>query len=161
LATAFLGSVLWAGQAPVPVAPAKGDPKTDALKLDGLKVVPKVEEPKADPKTDAKTDPKAAAKKEKLITFTMGDKPWSQVMDWYASESGLAFNSDVKPPDATFNFKPPKDPKTNQPRQYTLTDMTDVINETLLAKGFILVRGETTFRLWPSDTKIDPALVRR
>ena len=63
--------------------------------------------------------------------------------------------------DATFNFKPPKDPKTGQPKQYTLAELTDAINETLLSKGYILVRGETTFRLWPSDTKIDPALVRR
>ena len=39
--------------------------------------------------------------------------------------------------------------------------MTDVINESLLSKDYILVRGETTFRLWPADTKIDPALVRR
>ena len=68
----------------------------------------------------------------------------------------------VKPaPTATFNFIPPKDPKTKQPKQYTLTDITDVINETLLAKGFILVRRQTTFRLWPADKAIDPSLVRR
>ena len=143
LAAACLSGALYAQEPAVPPVPAKGD----ALK---------VELPKADPKT-AETPPA----KQKLITFTMGDKPWRDVMDWYASESGLAFNSDVKPPDATFNFKPPKDLKTGQPQQYTLAEMTDVINETLLAKGFILVRGETTFRLWPSDTKIDPALVRR
>ena len=91
----------------------------------------------------------------------MSDKPWQDVMAWYANETGLAFNSVDKPPTGTFAFTPPKDPKTGQPKQYTLSEITDIINESLLAKNFVLIRGETTFRLWPASEKIDPALVRR
>src|SRR5262249_42277358 len=47
------------------------------------------------------------------------------------------------------------------PRQYTIAELTDFLNETLLSKGFVLIRGESTFRLWPASEKIDPALVRR
>src|SRR5262245_5134088 len=154
LATAAVGGAVWAGDLPVAQLP-KDAPKIEIPKLPD---VPKVDAPKGD---STKTDPKPAAPKEKLITFTMSNKPWADVMDLYANETGLAFNSVEKPPDGTFNFTPPKDPKTGQPMQYTLSRVTDIINESLLAKNFVLVRGETTFRLWPADQPIDQSLVRR
>src|SRR5918994_6021298 len=92
----------------------------------------------------------APAPKQKLLTFSMSVKPWNDVMTWYANETGLAFNSVDRPPDGTFNFTPPKDPKTGQPKLYTLSEVTDIINESLLAKNMVLVRQETTFRLWPA-----------
>src|SRR3954470_9583534 len=151
LATAVVGGAVWASDPP----PAGKDAPKDA---------PKPPEPKAEPAK--KDEPKAPdktppAKKERLITFTMSDKPWAQVIKWYSDESGLVFNSDTKPPDGTFAFTAPKDPRTGEPKKFTLAELTNFLNETLLAKGFVLIRGESTFRLWPASDKIDPALVRR
>src|SRR5437870_820533 len=106
LATGLIGSAVWAADpvVQVPAAPTKDAPKLpDVPKLDAPL---KVESPKA--------DPKAEPKKDKLITFTMSDKPWKDVIEWYANETGLAFNSVVKPPDGSIQFTPPKDPKTGQ-----------------------------------------------
>ena len=91
----------------------------------------------------------------------MSDKPWKDVIDWYKDESGLAFSGIEKAPTGTYNFTPPKNPKTGLPKKYTLSEVTDLINEALLTKGFILVRGTQTFQLWPADKPIDPILVRR
>ncbi len=156
LATAVVGGAAWA-EDPAPLefpAVAKQGPKSEIPKVPALpKVeVPKVETPKA---------PTATAPKEKLVTFSMSDKPWKDVVDWYRDESGLAFNGAEKPPTGTYNFTPPKDPKTGLPRKYTLTEVTDLINEALLTKGFILVRGTQTFMLWPADKPIDPIHIRR
>jgi type II secretory pathway component GspD/PulD (secretin) len=145
LATAVAGGAVWAAEPPA------GAPPTS-------------KEAAKEPPKPADAKPKEAVKdapKSKLLTFAMSDKPWQAVMEWYANESGLAFNSVEKPPSGTFYFTPPKDPKTGEPRKYTLAEVTDVINESLLAKGYVLIRGETTFRLWPASEKIDPALVRR
>src|SRR5262245_59576807 len=147
LATAFVGGAVWAADPP---------PGTAPVAKEATKEIPKA--------TDAKPkeDPKAApAPKQKLLTFTMSAKPWKDVIQWYADETGLSFNSIEPPPTGSFNFSPPKDPKTGQPRQYTLSEITDLLNEALLAKNMVLIRGETTFRLWPASEKIDPALVRR
>ena len=142
LATAVVGGAVWAAE-----PQAKDAPKTSPTPL----------EPKAEP---AKKEA-PPAKKERLITFTMSDKPWKDVMAWYANETGLAFNSETKPPDGTFAFTAPKDPRTGEPKKFTIAELTDFLNETLLAKGFVLIRGESTFRLWPASDKIDPVLVRR
>jgi len=135
--------MLWA-QEPPKVAGNTDLPKVPALELPKT---PKLEAP--------------AAPKERTVTFAMSDKPWADVMKWYADESGMAFNSVVKPPDGTFNFIPPKDPATGQTKRYTLSGVTDIINESLLAKNFVLIRFEQSFRLWPADQPIDPAHVRR
>jgi hypothetical protein len=108
LATAVVGGAVWAADPPAKDAPKALEPKAAEP--------PKKEEPKAAP-----------APKQKLVTFTMSDKPWGQVMAWYANETGLSFNSEVKPPDGTFAFIPPKDPRTGQPRQYTIAEITDLL----------------------------------
>jgi type II secretory pathway component GspD/PulD (secretin) len=147
LATAFVGGAIWAADPPLNFPPLpKEAPKTELPKI---------------PDVPKKTDPKAEPVKPKLHTFAMSIKPWSDVIDWYKDESGLSFNSIEAPPTGTFNFSPAKDPKTGQPRQYTMSQVTDLINEALLTKNLILVRGEVSFRLWPADKKIDPVLVRR
>ena len=148
LATGLVGSLV-----------AQDPPKLpDPPKLD----LPKVAEPpKAgtkDPK-DTKDDKPAA--KERMISFRKSGERWDAVIEWYANESQLAFNSVEPAPTATFTFIPPTDPKTKQPRQYTLSGITDILNESLLAKNYVLIRGETTFQLWPADKAIDPTLVRR
>lgn len=174
LATGLISSA-WA-QEPLfqlPPTPPKDAPAVPAVPVkDGsAKETPATKEtpPSTDvPKTPVKVDPKVpeakpavAVAKEKLITFQMSDKPWESVMQFYANETGLAFNSVEKAPSGTFNFMPPKDPKTGAYKQYTISGVTDLINESLLSKNYVLIRGETTFRLWPADKPIDVTLVRR
>lgn len=159
LATTLVGGSIWAQEGQplsFPTIPPKPGAKSDLPKIPDVPktdVLPKIDAPKA--------PPPAAKESDKLISFIMADKPWQAVIDFYRDETGLAFGGPDKPPAGTYNFTPPKDPKTGQPKRYTLTEVTNLINEVLMTKGYILVRGAQTFRLWPADKKIDPLLVRR
>src|SRR2546423_1264863 len=79
LATGLIGGTVWGQPATPPAKPM------DAVKTDA-------------PKADAK----APAPKQKQITFAMSQKPWKDVIEWYANETGLAFNSVEQPPTGTF-----------------------------------------------------------
>jgi RNA polymerase sigma factor (sigma-70 family) len=92
---------------------------------------------------------------EKRYELEARDRPWNQVFEWYAEISGLAFVGSSKPP-GTFTFIPPQGK-----RQYTLVEITDLLNEALLAQKFILIRRTSTFTVLPADEKIDPSLVPR
>ncbi|WP_238537819.1 hypothetical protein, partial [Zavarzinella formosa] len=151
MATSFVGGAIWAADPLFEQQTPKDAPKIELPKVE----VPKVEVPSLTPKPPAKP-----VVKEKLVTFAMSDKPWAKVIEWYAAETGLAFLSTEKAPDGTFNFIPPKT-STGEARKYTLSEVTDVINEGLMSKNFVLIRGEQSFRLWPADQPIDPVLVRR
>jgi RNA polymerase sigma factor (sigma-70 family) len=93
--------------------------------------------------------------KEQTFAIEIRDKPWSNVFEWYSDISGLPFVSNSKPP-GTFTFIPPG-PK----QRYTLTQITDFLNEALLAQKYVLVRREASFTVLPADEKIDPTLLPR
>ncbi|HEY2784169.1 MAG TPA: hypothetical protein VGJ05_04265, partial [Fimbriiglobus sp.] len=57
-------------------------------------------------------------------------------------------------PTGTFTFKPPAGKK------YSLTELVDLINETLSPK-FALVRGEKSFTVIPADESADDSLFPR
>jgi hypothetical protein len=99
--------------------------------------------------------PAAVRDRPKTYPFEMRDKPWAQVLEWYGDISGLPFAANVKPP-GTFTFLPARGK-----RQYTLPEITDILNEALLAQKYILVRRPASFTLLPADEKIDAALVPR
>jgi RNA polymerase sigma factor (sigma-70 family) len=109
-------------------------------------------------KADTPTKPDKAdppKPEEKRYSFEMRDKPWSQVFEWYADVSGLAFVGTSKPT-GTFTFVPPKNK-----RQYTLEEITDILNEALLAQNYIIVRRTATCTILPADEPVDPILVPR
>jgi type II secretion system protein D len=117
-----------------------------------LAQVPAVKE---EPKTTA-----AAPKNEpKRISFEKRDEPWQKVLEWYTNESGLSFVSTVKPPTGTFNFISPK--IDGQPKRFTIAEVTDILNEALIDKGFLLLRTEQSFKLQPADEKINPSSLPR
>jgi type II secretory pathway component GspD/PulD (secretin) len=90
----------------------------------------------------------------KTFAFDMADKPWKHVFEWYADQTGLPFvGSNV--PTGTFTFIGPRNKK------YTLEEITDILNEALLAQKFILVRRAASFTVLPADEKIDPTLLPR
>jgi RNA polymerase sigma factor (sigma-70 family) len=94
----------------------------------------------------------APAAEPKKYTFGFRNTPWADVLDWYAKESGLTDVSTSKPK-GTVTIVPPQDQKL------TFAEITDLINESLMAQKFILVRGGRTFLVHPADERIDPALV--
>src|SRR5262249_5090477 len=99
---------------------------------------------------------------DRRISFEMRDKPWKQVIEWFADESGLAFVGSYIPT-GTFNFISPR--VNGKPKQYTLAEIVDLINDGLLSgpvtQKYILIRGPATFTLLPADERPDPALIPR
>jgi hypothetical protein len=87
--------------------------------------------------------------------------PWKDVFAWYATESGLARVGDTVPTGA-FTLLPrvQREGETLSPT-FTLAEITDSINDALLAQKYILIRSEKTFSVVPADEKVDPKLVRR
>jgi RNA polymerase sigma factor (sigma-70 family) len=111
----------------------------------------KVEPP---PKADNPPEKKDAAA-DKAIAFELRDKPWASVFEWYSEVSGLAYAGSYKP-QGTATFIPARGK-----RQYTLTEITDILNEMLISQKYILIRRDVTFTVLPADEKIDPVLVPR
>jgi type II secretory pathway component GspD/PulD (secretin) len=121
-------------QPPVPASdPAKQpDKKPDDKKPDEKKVEP-------------------PAKPEKMVTVNFDKADWSIVLEWYQKESGLVFVGTAKP----------EGPVTIRglDQKYTITQATDLLNEAMMPKGFILVRQTATFTLIPVDQKVNWSLV--
>ncbi|HZY84394.1 MAG TPA: sigma-70 family RNA polymerase sigma factor [Gemmataceae bacterium] len=97
-----------------------------------------------------------AEPKKATYTFEMRDKPWAKVIEWYSEVSGLPFAGNVKPT-GTFTFIPARGK-----RLYTLAEITDILNEALLAHAiqkYLLVRRPASFTLLPADERLDPTLL--
>jgi RNA polymerase sigma-70 factor (ECF subfamily) len=91
--------------------------------------------------------PEAKAGDEKRYSFSMKDKPWKEVIDWFADQSGLAF-SGVYKPTGNFTFVSPPG------KQYTLPEIIDILNESLMPQKYILITRTQTFTLWPADERL-------
>ncbi len=113
-----------------------------------LEEADKASEPKANP-----LDPRNPQAKPKLLDIRLKDAPWKDVMKWYAEATGLTANYTVLPK-GTFTC-PPSKPGTG----YTFTELTDLINDALLAEKFLLVRRGKEFTVVPADEKIDPKYI--
>jgi RNA polymerase sigma factor (sigma-70 family) len=86
---------------------------------------------------------------EKTFVFELRDKPWPAVLEWYSEISGLPYVGTYRPRGKA-TFIP-----LGRKRTYTLGEITDVLNELLLAQDYILVRRTATCTLLPADQKID------
>jgi RNA polymerase sigma factor (sigma-70 family) len=105
----------------------------------------------APPKKDTAETPQP---EEKRFAFAMNAVPWTKVFQWYTDQTGLPYVGESRPT-GTFTFSPP------QGKRYTLEEITDILNESLLEKKYILVRRAATFTVLPADEKIDPTLLPR
>jgi hypothetical protein len=76
------------------------------------------------------------------ISFEMDKKPWSEVFVWLVEKLDLplAAGCSLK---GTFTFIGPKG------RSYTLPRIVDILNEALLAKGLVIIRGERCLLIVP------------
>jgi uncharacterized protein (TIGR03067 family) len=103
----------------------------------------------------------AKAPEEKRYTFAVDNKPWKEVIEWFADVSGLRYIGKETPP-GTFTFTPPKD------KQYTIPEIVDIINDALLADKktpYLLIRRPRqqpggTFTVVPADQKLPPPIPR-
>src|SRR5262245_55139564 len=87
---------------------------------------------KGDPKKDAGKEPVPAGRvnwHEKKIAFEMRGKEWRTVFEWLADQSGMPYASPYPAPGGTFTFINPT--VNGKPREYTLAEAFDIINEIL------------------------------
>jgi type II secretory pathway component GspD/PulD (secretin) len=89
------------------------------------------------------------------FTFEMQNKPWRSVLEWLADQSGVPLSTSAMP-GGTFTFVPPKGNS-----RFTLPQVIDILNESLAKQKYILIRGENSFFVMPSDEKIDPSILPR
>ncbi|QEL14438.1 secretin N-terminal domain-containing protein [Limnoglobus roseus] len=90
---------------------------------------------------------------EKTITLAFENKPWSEVLDGFAKESGLVMIATEKPT-GTVTI-------TSATRQ-TIAEAIDLLNEALIPRKFILLRiNATTFTILSADEKIPDNYVQR
>jgi len=82
-----------------------------------------------------------------------GKTPWEAVFQWYAKASGLPYIDGFKPA-GWFTFTP-----SEPERRYTLQEITDFLNDSLLTQKLILVRRPTSFTVLVADEKYDPTLL--
>jgi serine/threonine protein kinase/type II secretory pathway component GspD/PulD (secretin) len=99
--------------------------------------------PKTPPSPPLKSD-------ERKFSVEMRDQPWSKVFDWLGEISGAPVVHTVTPT-GTFTFAAGK-------RRYSLTEIIDVLNDSLMQQQFLLVRQQNKFKVIPTDEKIDPSL---
>jgi type II secretory pathway component GspD/PulD (secretin) len=131
-------TVDWQHVAAQPAGPTVPAPAPAAVRADAPK---KADEPK-----------KAEAPPEKTLAVNFDNAPWQDVLDWYGKETGLILVTTDKPT-GNVTIKPPGT------RKFTIAEVTDLINESLAPKKFLLVRYTATFTIWPVDERIDPALI--
>src|SRR5215471_3854428 len=88
--------------------------------------------------------PQAAKPAPKKVAFEMRDKPWSAVLEWLADQTGLQVNLTDKPT-GTLTFIAPR----TGPREFTIPQIIDILNENLINQKFILIRREASFTIVP------------
>lgn len=91
--------------------------------------------------------------KDDSLTFEMRSMPWASLFEWLSDKTGMPVISTIKPPRGSLNIISPK-------KKYTLAQVMDIINESLLEEKLVLIRGNKSFTLVPAG-KIRPGLVPR
>src|SRR5947209_1421443 len=72
---------------------------------------------------------------EKTLSFEFRNKPWPDVLEWLAEQSGLEVVTSQQPT-GTVTFIAPK----NKAKKYTIPQVIDILNERLLSQKLLLVR---------------------
>ncbi len=101
---------------------------------------------------DTVPEVKKVVKPPKKYSVALVDKTWQGIMDWFAEISKLDFVSNHKPPTGTVTLKT---------RDSTLPEILDHINDLLYEKGYMLMRRDTSFGLFPLDDKPDAGNARQ
>lgn len=81
---------------------------------------------------------------EKKYILEFRDRPWTAVFNWLSDETRLPVIG-LPRPTGTFTFVPSQ--VHNQPHSYTLGEVLDILNESLLAQNCVLQRAKSSFVL--------------
>src|SRR5262245_55650940 len=100
----------------------------------------------------------ATASSEKKVRFEFRDKRWAEVLEWLTEQTALPVISNNKP-SGTFTFIAPK--INGQPREYTIPEVIDIINESLSQQKFMLIRREASFTIVAADEIISDWILPR
>ena len=139
------------GQEPVrplmpPMGPAPGVSPPQPFAPAGPTVVPMPPSPLA----ETPTPEKEPTQEEPRLVFNFKYQPWTNVLEWLASQAGLSLVMEG-PPHGTFNY--------TDRRAYTVAEAIDLINSVLLTKGYVLVRRGNMLILVNLEDGIPPNLV--
>jgi type II secretory pathway component GspD/PulD (secretin) len=92
---------------------------------------------------------------QKRVAFAMRNRPWPQVMEWLAKESGLPYDS-ISSPTGTFTYIGPKGPEMK-----TISEVIDILNTALRPQKYIILRHNQALTVVPSDEPVPIELVPR
>jgi hypothetical protein len=96
----------------------------------------------------------AVPKKAAGVRFDPRGKNWAAILEWLSDQTGLPVLGEKVPAGVPL-------PAGQEPRNYSLEELLDVLNDLLLSRRYLLVRGEKAIRLLPADELIDVALIPR
>jgi type II secretory pathway component GspD/PulD (secretin) len=92
---------------------------------------------------------------QKKVAFAMRNKPWGQVMEWLAKESGLPYYS-ISSPTGTFTYIGP-----NGSEMKTISEVIDILNTALRPQSYIILRHKQALTIVPADEPVPPEVVLR
>lgn len=95
---------------------------------------------------------------EKKVRFEFRDKRWAEVLEWLVDQTGMQVISPNKPA-GTFTFIAPK--VDGKPREYTIPEVIDIINEALSQQKFMLLRREASYTIVLADDVINDWILPR
>jgi general secretion pathway protein D len=95
---------------------------------------------------------------EKKVRFEFRDKRWSEVLEWLVDQTGMQVISPTKPA-GTFTFIAPK--VNGVPREYTIPEVIDIINEALSQQRYMLIRREASYTIIAADDVINDWILPR
>ena len=129
-----------------PMGPAPGVSPPQAIGPGGPAVIPIQPSPLPQPPGTGKEPPQ----EEPRLVFNFKYQPWTNVLEWLASQAGLSLVMEG-PPHGTFNY--------SDRRAYTVAEAIDLINSVLLTKGYVLVRRGNMLILVNLEDGVPPNLV--
>lgn len=109
-----------------------------------------IKRPTDKPKANAE-ELKAAPDKDGMVQFTFRGQPWTDVLEWFASVSKKSLDWQELPGDFV---------NLSTQRRYTIDETRDLLNRTLMARGFTMISLGDVLTVVKID-KIDPSMVRR
>jgi hypothetical protein len=93
--------------------------------------------------------------------FEVREQPWRKVFEWLANKTQLPFmDPDVHTPPGALTFLPPVSPN-GKPKEYTLPQIIDIINESLRVQNMMVLRRDAAIVLIDTTEKLDGRLVPR
>jgi type II secretory pathway component GspD/PulD (secretin) len=87
--------------------------------------------------------------------FAFSNAPWSTVLNYLTKVTGLPVAAPYRPR-GFFTFAPPK--SRGRAKQYTVAEIFDIVNESLLLQNLFIVRRVATIGIFRADEPLDGSI---